>query len=502
MSSGACPFTPRMAEGVVLLAKGLTVQEVADELSIRSATKLLTDARRKAGVTTNRALVYVSLARRWIPWPDPGPSGGQEWGELEELVWAGLRFDVLDNHLPGVLASIARTTTHQVRDILGDLRERHQVTHCGLLALGFPLGLLSGREGTHPPDSARKLTPAAATRRSTGPWSGSARTGPWKLTGQQHRALSLLPEYRTFADAAAAMGVSTSTYRSHLKTISNIAGVSCLRSLTHRALQDGLLNPPGSQPPLGDPTSEVLTVWRGLVRNVRDSELPAEIAAGTGLNGRTVHAALDQLRAGGEPDWRLVVRGWAAGVITARDDIDRTPRATRLSARSAGEAPVLRPPTLTAPHASASPTDRLGLLPAHPDASAPVPDRGGQAPLGQHVHVGRDVDVVCVPPDVCRRLLAETSRREWGPVLGRLDAGNALLLTRPGVFRPGWRAGQARLLQAGRTMPLPPQGRTAPGGVYWAVPSNTPLWNPDRLEQLLQHPLGVGSRSADAGGGR
>ncbi|MFJ5734023.1 hypothetical protein [Streptomyces microflavus] len=501
MSSSACPFTPRMVEGVVLLAKGLTVQEIADKLGIRSATKLLTDARRKAGVTTNRAMVYVSLARRWIPWPDPGPAVGQERGELEELVWAGLRFDVLDNHLPGVLASIARTTTHQVRDILGDLREQHRVTHCGLLALGFPLGLLSGREGTHPPASVRTPAPAAPTRKSTGPWPGSARTGPWRLTGQQHRALSLLPECRSFADAAAAMGVSTSTYRSHLKTISNIAGVSCLRSLTHRALQDGLLEPPGSHPPVGDVPSEVLTVWRSLVRNVRDPELPAEIAAETGLDGRTVHAALDQLRAEGEPDWLLVVRGWAAGVITARDDIDRTPRAGRPPARSAGQAPVLRPAP-TAPHAAASSTDRLGLLPVDPNASAPGPDRGAEAALGQQVHVGRDVDVVCVPPDVCRRLLSETSRREWGPVLGRVDAGNALLLTRPGVLRPGWHTGQARLLRPGRTMPLPAQDRTAPGGVYWAVPSNSPLWNPERLEQLLHHPLGVGSRAADAGGGR
>ncbi|WP_073224298.1 hypothetical protein [Streptomyces sp. NBRC 110465] len=497
MSSASSPFTPRMVEGVVLLARGLTAKEIACGLGVKDAAKLLTEARAKAGVTTNRALVYVSLSRRWIPWPDPGPAAAEERGELEELVWAGLRFDVHDNQLPGILAPIARTTTHQIRDILARLREQRQLTSCGLIALGFPLGLLSGREGTHPP------LRMAAPRKETGPWSGMGRTGPWKLTSQQNKALALLPESRSFADAAAAMGVSTSTYRQHLKTVSGIAGVCCLRSLVHRALQDGILSPLSSSVPLRDLTPELVTVWRSLVRDVPDAELLAEIVAGTGLDSGTVLAALDQLRAQGEPDWLLVIRGWAAGFITERDGTERPPRVNRRPIRAAADGPAPAPrPAPARPRPAGSPTDRLRLLPVHRTAAAPGPDRAAGPALGPDVRTGLDVDIVCVPPDVCQRLLSELPRREWGPVIGHVEAANALLLTRPGILRPGWRTGRGRLWQQGRTLPLPPHGRAAPGGSYWAVSSDAPLWHPDRLERYLNHPLGAGVRHEAAGGGR
>ncbi|MFJ1662459.1 hypothetical protein [Streptomyces anthocyanicus] len=501
MNSGNSPFTPRQEEGVSLLADGLTPQEIGTRLGIRSGANILAEARKKAGVTTNRALVYVSHSRRWIPRPDPESTSAGRLGELEELVWAGLRIDVRTTQLPGVLAAIARTTNHQVRDILDDLTTRHQLTYCGLITQGYALELLSGREGTHPPHP-----PAAAprSRTVTGSSSGPARTGPWQLTGRQHEALRLLTAARNPEDAAAQMGVSTGSYRQHLKTISETADVCCLRALTHRALQEEILpRPPLTSPDQSDLTPAVRTVWRSLVLNVPDADLPAEIAAGTGLCGSTVRSALGQLRAQGESDCRLVLRGWAAGVITPQDDISRPARAGRRIAPPANRVP---PPPVH-PRPPALHPDRLNLLPlsAAPASTTSGPGRSKTPPLGPVVHIGRDIDIVRVLPDVCRRLLAGIPHQEWGPVIGRVDASQALLLTRSGVLRPGWRARNGRLWQRGRTMTLPPQNRPAPGGAYWAVPSHTPLWDPDRLEQLLTDlpaPTVPGPRGAVGGGGR
>ncbi|WP_145503803.1 hypothetical protein [Streptomyces sp. CFMR 7] len=326
MSRDRCPFTPRQAQAVALLAQGLTAHEVAGQLGIKNATKLLTDARKNAGVTTNRALVYVTLSRQWLPLPDTGPAARPEGDGLEELVWAGLRYDVLDNHLPGVIAAIARTTPQQVRGILNTLKEQHQLTHCGLLTRGFALGLLSGREGTQPPPQPRSA-PAAPLRAAV-PRSGPARTGPWKLTGRQNKALSLLPESGSIADAAASMGVSTSSYRNHLKTISGIANVCCLRALTHRALQDGLLRAPSPSPAQLELSPDVLTVWRSLVLDVPDSRLPPAIRNHTGLSINTVHGNLRRLRVRYGSDEAAICAGWTLGVITADTPTlpaDRTP---------------------------------------------------------------------------------------------------------------------------------------------------------------------------------
>ncbi|MFF4859963.1 hypothetical protein ACFY2N_34355 [Streptomyces rubiginosohelvolus] len=505
MSSESCPFSPRQAQGVSLLASGLTPQEIGTQLGIRSGANILAEAKVKAHVTTNRALVYVSLSRGWIPVPDPGSTGDVSRGELEELVWAGLRIDVRDTQLPGVLAAVARTTPHQVRDILDDLKTRLQLTYCGLITQGYALGILSGREGTSRP---RMPEPVAAPRKTARPQSGPARTGPWKLTGRQHEVLALLPASRTLEDAAAQMGLRVDSYRNHLKTISEIAGVCCLRALTHRALQDEALHPPQiTAPDQPDLAPAVMTVWRKLVLNVPDAELADEIWAGTGLSDSAVRSALDQLRAQGESDSQLVLRGWAAGVITPQDDSNRPARA-RASRRSAP--PARRVPPLASPARPRPPgphLDRLNLLPASriPDLKTRRTAGSTKPPLGPVVHIGQDIDIVRVLPDVCRRLLAGIPRREWGPVIGRVDAANALLLTRSGVLRSGWRARHGRLWQRGRTITLPPQDRPEAGGAYWAVPSHTALWDPDRLEQLLTDlpaPTVPGFRETVGGGGR
>ncbi|WP_331759676.1 hypothetical protein [Streptomyces anulatus] len=498
MSSG-CPHTRQQTKAVALLAAGLTVREIGHELGIRQPAGLITEAKVKSGVTTNRALVYVSLARRWITPPVPD-SAGERLSELEELVWAGLRFDVPDSRLPSVLAPIARTTNGQVKDILTDLKERHRLTYCGLITRGYALGVLSGREGTDPPQ--RAPATAAASRGPAGPRPGPARTGPWQLTGRQSEALTLLPACRTTADAAAEMGLTINSYGGHLKKISEIADVHCLRALTHRALQDGLLSPPSlPHPHLSDLTPELAAVWRCLVMDVPDAELVTEIIARTKLGGSTVRSALAQLRDQGEADWQLVVRGWAAGVITARDSSARPARGDRPYASAARPGPVARP-SQTRARPGALHQDRLGLLPAPAGAGSPGPERRGD-PIGPAVHTGRDLDVVCVTPDVCRRLLAAVPLRECGPVIGRVESANVWLLTRSGVLRQGWRARHGRLWQRGATVALPPEHRPAPDGSYWAVSSRAPLWDPDRLEQLLNDlPAPAPVCAGVSGGGR
>ncbi|WP_435598419.1 hypothetical protein [Streptomyces anulatus] len=503
-SSG--PLTRQQTKAVTLLATGLTVGEIGHELGIRRPAGLITEARQKARVTTDRALVYVSLARRWITPPVPD-SSGERLGELEELVWAGLRFDVPDSRLPSVLAPVARTTNGQVKDILTDLKERHRLTYCGLITRGYALGVLSGREGTDlpqraPATAAASRGPAGPRRPPLPPRPGPSRTGPWQLTGRQHEALTLLPACRTTADGAAEMGLTINSYGGHLKKISEIADVHCLRALTHRALQDGLLSPPTAPHPcLPDLTPELATVWRCLVLDVPDAELVAEIIAGTGLDGSTVRSALVRLRAQGEADWQLVVRGWAAGVITAQDSSARPARRNRPYTSASRPGPVARP-SQTRARPDALQQDRLGLLPAPAGAGSPGPEHRGD-PIGPAVHTGRDLDLVCVTPDVCRRLLAAVPLRECGPVIGRVESGNAWLLTRSGVLRQGWRAQHGRLWQRGATVALPPEHRPAPDGSYWAVSSRAPLWAPERLEQLLNDlPAPAPVRAGVSGGGR
>ncbi|MFI1530778.1 helix-turn-helix transcriptional regulator [Streptomyces griseus] len=477
--SGNRTFTPREAEMVTLLADGLTISEVDHHLGTTDGFRHLSTAKAKAGVTTVRALVYVSLAEDRIARPAPITTEQQP-SEVEELIWAGLRFDIRDGLLSRALARLACTTDAKVRSVLADLRARYRTTHCGLIAQGFALGLLSGREGTSVP---RGSAPVAAASDAPGP--GPSRTGPWKLTGRQSQALSLLLASRNLSEAAGQMGVKTTTYRKHLKALSEAAGASCLRALTHRALQDGVLRPPPlTEQSLPDLTSDLAMVWRGLVLDVPDRDLQIEIAAANGLSGQSVQAALGELRASrGETDCQLVARGWACGVITAQTGAGRlthagppaTPPRQQLAAQS-------RPP-----HGPHRPADRLCLLPSAPLIHVPRRRKGAAASTAQEVHAGKDMDLVLVTADVCRQLLAGLPPAEWGPVVGRVEAGNALLLIPPARLPDGWRARYGRLWRRGAPVTLPPDVLPAADGAYWAVPRQAPRWDPDRLEHLLHH---------------
>ncbi|MFI1226214.1 MULTISPECIES: hypothetical protein [unclassified Streptomyces] len=468
--SGSISFSSREAELVTLLAEGLTLAQVDERLGTTVSSRHLTNAKAKAGVSTVRALVYVSFAEGRIAPPAPITSEDQL-SPLEELVWAGLRFDILDAQLPGALSSIARTTSSQVAGVLSDLRARHRTTYCGLIARGYALGLLSGCEGVRLPGASRPVSTLSGLSVP-----GLARTGPWNLTGRQSEVLALLPVTRSAGEAAAQMQISTSTYRNHLKTISNLVGVSCLRALTHRALQEGILRPPArTDHIIPGLASDLATVWRGLVLDVPDRHLQVEIAAASGLKGTAVLAALGELRAQGEADWQLVARGWATGVITANDPAGRlVPRgAARKSSASRG------------PDRSAQPEDRLRLLPLTSATRGTRPRKGTAASTVQDVHVGRDLDLVLVDPDVCRQLLAGLPPEQWGPVVGRVEARTAFLVTSPAVLPDGWRARYGRLWSRGSTVALPPDMHPAPDGAYWAVPRHAPRWDPARLEQLL-----------------
>ncbi|MEU0100411.1 hypothetical protein [Streptomyces sp. NPDC006267] len=479
--SGGIAFTPRETELVALLAEGLTISEADERLGTTVSSRHLANAKAKVGVATVRALVYVSFADGRIARPAPVTTGDQL-SELEELVWAGLRFDILDSQLPGALSRLARTTRPQVKEVLADLKARHRATYCGLISLGYALGLLSGREGTRLPDADRPVgTPSGPTV------PGSSRTGPWKLTGRQSQALALLPVTRSAGEAAAQMRISTATYRNHLKAMCDLVSVNCLRALTHRALQEGILRPPArTEHILPGLPSDVATVWRGLVLDVPDRDLQIEIAAASGLKGAAVHAALGELRARGEADWQLVARGWACGVITARDSTERLTPAGDLMApdepRSAARG--LAPHS---PHRRTAPLDRLRLLPHASVTHAARPRRGKAATIPQDVRLGRDTDLVRVTPEVCRQLLAGLPPAKWGPVVGRVEAAAALLLTAPAVLPDGWRARYGRLWSRGSTVALPPDIHPAPDGTYWAVSRHAPPWDPARLEQLLNH---------------
>lgn len=354
------PFTPRETEVAILLAEGLSTQEIDHRLGIKSSARLLRNAKHKAGVTTPRSLVYVSLARQWIPRP-PVREAPAQLSELEELLWAGLRIDVPDAQLPRALSQLARTSKGRVSSILENLKERHQLNYCGLITRAFAVGLLSGREGTHLSRSAGSVSAAASTsvaepRQVTGAQNGPSRSSRWNLTERQQFVLDVLPSSRSIEKAAEQLGIRSKSVRRHLQTISRSVGVTSLRALTHQALANGLLDPPELRPG-PEATAEVAAVWRSVVLDVPDAELPAEIAAVSGLPGERVRSVLQQMRAGGEADWQLVVRGWASGVITAQDVITRPgrrsgrrPSSMRSTSSSApaGPAPLaLIPPGMT-----------------------------------------------------------------------------------------------------------------------------------------------------------
>ncbi|WP_217231266.1 hypothetical protein [Streptomyces anulatus] len=489
------PFTPRETEGVILLSQGLTTREIDHRLEIKTSARLLSDAKHKAGVTTQRALVYVSLARQWIPRP-PVREAPAQLSELEELLWAGLRIDVPDARLPGTLSQLARTPKGLVSSILENLKERHQLNYCGLITRAFSTGLLSGREGTHLPQQAGSATSPASTAAATPrPQTGLSRSGRWDLTGRQQSVLALLPTSRSIEEAAGQLGIRPETFRRHLQAIFRAAGVTSLRALTHRALADGLLDPPEPRPGPGL-TAEVAAVWRGVVLDVPDAELPAEIAAVSGLPGEKVRMVLQQMRAGGDADWQLVVRGWERGVITAQDAITRPGR------RSGRRPSSMRPTSPSVPRPGTLRGDRLLLLAETDSTFTPRAAGRVRVPTGQAVVTGRDVDLVRVDLGSCRQLLAGARAASWGPVIGDVEGNIALLVTRPGVLPARWRARYGRLWRRDAVVYLPPEYGPSPSGAYWAVSCRAPLWPGGFLQQTLNTlPTGA-ARPETSGGGR
>ncbi|MFE7448201.1 helix-turn-helix domain-containing protein [Streptomyces griseus] len=331
-------LTPREAEGVTLLARGLSVQEIDRELGIVTSSRLIAFAKAKAVVRTQRALVYVSLAREWIPRP-PAVGPPVRLSAVEELIWAGLRLDVLDVQLPRPLSQLAGTTKVQVTTTLRALVEQQQLNHCGLIRHGYAIGLLSGHEGTDvPPLPSRHTAPSAAS------------------------------------------GLPRSRRQAHLRS--------------------------------------------GLTGGVRRPIPCAEAST-------AAHAG----------DLR--------------------------TSRTAG--------------------DRLDFLPDIGDAAPTGIARSSVVSVAKAVRTGEDLDVVRVNREVCRQLLAGLPQREWGPVAARVESATALLLLPPAVLPDGWRARHGRLWVRGATVQLPPDNRPAADGSYWAVARRAPLWDPNRLQELLNN---------------
>ncbi|MEV6421715.1 LuxR C-terminal-related transcriptional regulator [Streptomyces sp. NPDC051662] len=493
-------LTPREAEVVTLLAEGMTPKRVAEELQVISVSRHISIAKHKAGVTTRRGLIYVCLAREWIPRPAPHESP-VEIDEETACLWAGLRLDVRESRLVPTLANLVRIAEQRVKEVLRTLEDRHSVTRCGLIRIGYAQGLLSGLEGHRlPRRTARDASPdwgasAPGTDREpmrgaeVTPRPGPARTGPWRLTGRQGDAMDALVTSRSLEEGAEQFGVSPESFRRHLKKIAQVASVTTVRALMHRALQDGQLAVPAHipAPVTTDLTPEARTVWRHLVLDVEDHELEAEIARATGLSRGQVCAALEQLpRFKEEPGWQLIIQGWACGVITARDEVvlpNRAPRLNEFSARPARS----RQPAVSPQRTVVSRTDLLRLLPG--GVNLPVFEFSGceGAPPETEIVTGQDYDLVRVTPDACGQLLAGTPTERWGPVIVSTEANTALFVTAPGVLTPGWRARYGRLWRAGARVELPPEHHPGPGGMHWVVSCRAPLWSAAHLEQLLNH---------------
>lgn len=511
-------LTAREAETVTLLSEGVRPKDMAARLGVTSANTLIRQAKAKAEVATLRALVYVCLAREWIPRPAP-LEHPVEVDETTECLWAGLRLDVPEGRLLPVLADLAKTSVRETKDSLAALVDRYGVSRCGLITLGFASGVLSGREGTQTsrPSPAAPVVQNETDTVTTRPPAGGRHTGtgPWALTRRQHDALEQLAVSRSFEEAARRLGISTEGFRKHLGRLTRIAGVNNHRALLHEAIRLGQLPCPAGAPAQSALPPDVRSVWAYLVLNVPDDELETEISAVTHLPLLRVKEVLKEMRhSEEEPGWRMVVRGWACGAITGQNRTALPTRTSGPAARGANPAgPRLavsagrRLPVSAGPRLPVSAGRRLPVSagPRLPDSAGPrpagaerlrlVPDglswsasgvsRRGGVPAGTAILTGHDFDLVRVDPDACRRLLAGIPARWWGPVVGHVEANTALLVTAAGALGPGWRTRHGRLWRAGARVHLPPEHRPGPGGMYWAVSCRAPRWSAARLEQFL-----------------
>lgn len=442
-------------------ANGGDAADAARLLSVGTVTGKVRSMRAAAGVSTTRALVYGCLAEGKIE--RAAPAIGPPVGRLTELVWAGMRADFPDVDLVPMLAASLCVTPHRVRTVIQDLVEQHRTTWCGLLRPAFAANVLTGHEDPAPG------SPFAVAATGLG-------TGSWNPTRQQRFTLALYASGLSISECAQWMSVSEPTVQRNLGVCRLLASVRADRSLTHAALDAGVLEqsaraliPPG----VGAPET---AVWPWLALDVPDGRLPETISRLSGLSPAEVEAGLTSLRSLGMSDCRLIVAGWACGLLGTRTQVTVWRRRTSIS---------LPPPRPAPSGSSRTRKDPLALIPPGMDEEEPfLPPAGFTAAEGVTV-AGRTYDFLRVTPDVCRMLLHRVPRPNWGPVLGLPGAHAALLVTAPKPLHHERRSLMGRLLAPGGRVHLPPADTAAPDRAYWAVPRHRPLWTPAHLACLL-----------------
>ncbi|MFI5752335.1 hypothetical protein ACIBBE_42295 [Streptomyces sp. NPDC051644] len=290
-------LTLRPADVLDAFAAGASEGEAAQALgvsaaSVRAHTNHLCD---QAQLKTLRALVYTHEARRRAGDREPG----SDLDPLTELVWAGLRLNVPDQALVPEIATAAGAEPAEVRAVLDRLAVHYETSWHGLIRLAFRHGVLSGLEGTAP----------------TGVRVGQGGSGiPWDLGPIRLWVLELTASGLGAEQCARRTGISRATVYAHVRECAQAACVESRRALMHEALRVGVLAPP-EPAPAPNVSDAAAAVWRGMVLDVSNADLPNAIGRQTGLAVSEVAAELKQLRSTGTSDCLLVVEGWASGVL-------------------------------------------------------------------------------------------------------------------------------------------------------------------------------------------
>ncbi|MFF3786323.1 LuxR C-terminal-related transcriptional regulator [Streptomyces sp. NPDC001933] len=297
-----------------LLAAGATPDEAARMLGVTDTVVrahvdgLLSHERLK----TVRALVYEHEAG--LRADQPAPGGVLDLDPVTEAAWAGLRLDVPDQFLVPEIATTAGLDPAEVGTALEQLTAHHATTWQGLIRLGYRHGVLSGLEGTAP----------------SGVWVGRGGVGNWwELRPIRLWVLELTASGWGTERCARRMGISQSAVCSHIRACAQKAGVDSRAALIQEALRARVLAPPEPRPVLGL-SDQTAAVWQGIVLDVPAADLASAISRQTDLPVHEVAAELKRLRNTHKSDCRLVVEGWAAGVLddqaTVSAPADRRPR--------------------------------------------------------------------------------------------------------------------------------------------------------------------------------
>ncbi|MFD3970314.1 hypothetical protein [Streptomyces cyaneofuscatus] len=471
--TGAWDPAPSQRRVLALRASGRDTAACArEEATTTSAiTWRIGRCREMAGVDTGRALMHAALRDRVLLPPEVThglePAGG------ERAVWQCLPLDVPDIRLPAVISNHTGLSINTVHGYLRRLRVRYRTDEAAIYA-GWKLGVITADTRTQLPDRQPPPPLPAPAPRPAAQTTATAATAPMKVSGRQHKVLTLLTvEGMSLTEAAAHLKVRPTSVRAHERSCLRRAEVATLRALTHRSLSMGLLDPldAGDRDP-GAVPGDAEAVWRCLPADVPDGKLIARIARMTGLSETRVMECLDLLRATGLTDPQLIAVGWHRRILTA------------LPAEPAGAGPVITQQTRPGPPARPddSRLDPLLLLPGTPPELS-----GGLPPWGTSAVAGRKLDFVRISASTCRLFLSRIPATRWGPVLGLPEVREALLLTRAEP-RPVRRGQGARLVRPGADVALPaPDARTGPGGRYWAVGPQAPLWEQGDLAWLLEH---------------